>query len=90
MLHLNLCYSAEPNFSLLQAFSTSSMCRDTDVSSMSDKDLELYKLYRAERELPPVRGIELLKMPEYNKVIIPLFFIHSIIDHIAQRCRKFL
>ncbi|EJD74106.1 malic enzyme [Loa loa] len=34
---------------------------------MTDKDLELYKLYRAERVVPPVRGIDLIKSARYSK-----------------------
>ncbi|VDN05930.1 unnamed protein product [Thelazia callipaeda] len=34
---------------------------------MTDKDLELYKLYRPERVVPPVRGVDLLKSARYNK-----------------------
>lgn len=34
---------------------------------MSDKELELYKLYRPERETPPLRGIELLKSARHDK-----------------------
>ncbi|VDN58564.1 unnamed protein product [Dracunculus medinensis] len=34
---------------------------------MSEKELELYKLYRPEREVPKIRGTDLLKDPRLNK-----------------------
>lgn len=50
------------------SLSMTSVRNDEDTSSMTDKDLELYKLYRAERETPPIRGVELLKSNRHNKV----------------------
>lgn len=38
-----------------------------DVKNMSEKELELYKLYRPERITPNKRGVDLLKTPALNK-----------------------
>lgn len=43
---------------------------------MSEKELELYKLYRPERELPKIRGTDLLKDPRLNKVYYIDFIVN--------------
>ncbi|VDN86996.1 unnamed protein product [Brugia pahangi] len=54
---------------IARIFSTASVIPDkVDVASMTDKDLELYKLYRPERVIPPMRGIDLIKSSRYSKV----------------------
>uniref|UniRef100_A0A8R1XKK4 Malic enzyme n=1 Tax=Onchocerca volvulus TaxID=6282 RepID=A0A8R1XKK4_ONCVO len=50
---------------ITQTFSTRR--DDVDAALLTDKNLELYKLYRQERMVPSVRGIDLLKSPRYNK-----------------------
>ncbi|VIO95081.1 NAD-dependent malic enzyme, mitochondrial precursor, putative [Brugia malayi] len=53
---------------IARIFSTTSVIPDkVDVTSMTDKDLELYKLYRPERVIPPMRGIDLIKSSRYSK-----------------------
>ncbi|VDN58563.1 unnamed protein product, partial [Dracunculus medinensis] len=48
---LKLCISNQPS----------------EPSNLTGKDLELYKLYRPERETPSKRGVALLKTPRLNK-----------------------
>jgi hypothetical protein len=60
-------------------FNISSALREEEKHGKKEWDLsipeekELYKFYRPERLTPNKRGVELLKMPRYNKVGLRAF-----------------